>query len=45
MLSLDMENNIDLFVEAIELQPQDEKLRPIIKQKLLHRINVIGIHP
>ena len=45
MLSLDTENNIDLFVEAIELQPQDEELRPTIKQNLWHRLNVIGIRP
>ena len=45
MLSYNMENDIDLSVEAIELEPQNENLRPIIKQKLWHRLHVIGMRP
>jgi len=45
MLSLNMENNIDEFLDIIDFESCDNHLIPEIKRKLCHRLNVIGIRP
>lgn len=45
MLSLGMENNIDDFLDLVDISELDGITRPALKHKLWHRVHFIGIRP